>query len=420
MNDNSPKLPWELFLTTNAEENIEKNIELQTTKSLNESLHQHLQGKNTNYVLCMINIDQLSNLNETFGLHGGSAKRDQIVREIAQFCTKNPHKLQGFLCNDIKKSQRVLYCILIKCNDNKKLDISQRYMMKLMKHIKQLTSETVSVGIAKMNHWETYDEWKVRAFNNISLARDGKGISPGFGELYSDIKVEFTQPQDVVSAEDEKTLELKEQASSNKPQRLKLGNRSEFGEKIREIMGGLDKNWIMAIMSVDKLGDLTFAKVEKDITKNTLDIFNAFDDNDNKRYFGYKITEEHVYGMILYDCQELNENVAFVSAHDVLEALRSRINSKCSFSVLIGYDRVVMESDIKSLDPSFTNDVIDRVYVKFLKLKKNASNQVVNFGKEKILIIEKNQLNVAQDEHHVDQKVLCLFLFVFCFVLFVL
>ena len=48
---------------------------LLTTPALNESLHQHLQSKNINYVLCMIDIDELSIISETFGQKGNVSKK---------------------------------------------------------------------------------------------------------------------------------------------------------------------------------------------------------------------------------------------------------------------------------------------------------------------------------------------------------
>ena len=345
-------------------------------------------------------------------------KKNEIASQISEFCDKNPSKLQGFLCDDVKTSKRVLYCILVKFKDGgiSTLNKSKQLMIKLMRNVQALAGEVITVGIAKMNEWETYDEWKLRAFNNIITAREkGQGKQnekkhlTGFGDIYSDVEVEFTKPKDVFSGgADEKAAEIE----INRDEQLKLGIRSEFEARIRDTINKKDKNWVIAIMSVDNLDEiLTFATVEKQITRIVLDIFNAFDNNNNsdKRYFGYKITEEEdVYGMVLYDHYErkLNDNVPIVSAHDVLEALRLRINHKCSFSVSIGYDRIVDQDDL------IGDDLIERVHKHLIQAKKSANNQVVTASVKKVKAVVANVVQQPKIDPMVF--VLCLFVCVVC------
>ena len=211
-----------------------------------------------------------------------------------------------------------------------------------MKQIKSLTHESVSVGIAKMCEWETYNEWKLRAFNNISKVKE-KG--KGYDDYYSDIEIEFTKPETL-------TDEKKEEKVEESPSR-QLGSKEEFDLKLQEIANEEDENWIVSVMDIDDLGQFLFEndnnrlKVKPEIDKLEeimIDLFDALDygqnkNSENKRYFGYNMTDGDEYSMILYDSNNLDDCI--ISGHDILEALRSLIEEKCSCTVSIGCGRIL-------------------------------------------------------------------------------
>ena len=56
---------------------IDDKTQLLTSKSLNKKLFKHLQLSDNNYVLCMIDVDGLKNINEKLGYDGVNAKISQ-------------------------------------------------------------------------------------------------------------------------------------------------------------------------------------------------------------------------------------------------------------------------------------------------------------------------------------------------------
>ena len=60
-------------------------------------------------------------------------------------------------------NQNVIYW-----HSHPKLNKSEKYISKLIDKTKQQTNESVFVGIAKMNNWETFEKWKHRAIKNVN------------------------------------------------------------------------------------------------------------------------------------------------------------------------------------------------------------------------------------------------------------
>ena len=361
---------------------IDENTQLLTSRSLNKSLYKYLQLQDNNYVLCMIDVDGLKNINEKLGYDGANGKISQIGREIYQFCKNNPSRLKGYKCNQVVTGKGDLFGVSIHCK-NGELKRSEKYIQLLMQQIKSLTNETVSVGIAKMNACETYSEWKLRAFKNIQKV---KGKGKGYDDYFSDIDIDLKLEKANVTMD--KKEENDEKKQEEKEEERRLGTKEEFDLKLQEIANSEDENWIIAIMDIDDLGqflfendnDRTKAKPQIDKLETAMiDLFDVLDygkdkNSKDKRYFGYNMTDGDEYAMILYDSKNLDE--CLVDAHDMLEGLRSRIAEKCQFTVSIGYSRIV-DNDL-----GLPGEVFKRVNKHLKQAKKHGKNQI-HFGQVK-------------------------------------
>ena len=143
---------------------------LQLTPSLNYSLQTFLYTIDIYWVLSMIDIHDFDNMKAKYGQKLSRRKIIQIGKVIKKFCENDARKLKGFKCNDMVmidddddngESKRDLFALLTYCHPH--LNKSEKYISKLMKKIEQQTNETINVGIAKMNEWETFKQWKKRA-----------------------------------------------------------------------------------------------------------------------------------------------------------------------------------------------------------------------------------------------------------------
>ena len=154
----------------------------------------------------MIGIDQCDKIKEKLGQYNAQRKIIQIGKVLNNFCENDLRKLKGFRINNIINTSQDnmgmddenfnLFSILMYCYP--KLDLSNKYILKLMKKIKQQTNETVSIGIAKMNEWETFEQWKQRAIENSTKVQNGIAITVienQNGAFYSDIDVNYVNPK---------------------------------------------------------------------------------------------------------------------------------------------------------------------------------------------------------------------------------
>lgn len=153
---------------------ILQDTKLFTSKLLDEELCKYstMQDLRDEYVLCVIAVDELklSDLNYNH-------KINQVAREILKFCQNNSNTLTGYKCNKNKTGKDTsnsddLFGVLVNCGDGK-FKRSEMYVKLLMKQVKNATNENIRVGIAKMNLWETWDKWKLRAFDNLEKVLDG-------------------------------------------------------------------------------------------------------------------------------------------------------------------------------------------------------------------------------------------------------
>ena len=369
---------------------------LQLIPSLNYSLHTFLHLNDSYWVLAMIAIDGLDEMNEKYGKQDAKTRKlHQIGKVVKDFCANDPRKLKGFKCNDLidnktgggddGEPQKDLFAILMYCHP--KLNRSEKYVSKLLKKIKLLTDETVSVGIAKMNQWETFEEWKQRGLKNVKNATNIAATietndTTGDGTFYSDINVKYVNPILIqVDDQDEKTQEDKEQVVN------RMGNKEDFEKKMKEIANKEDYEWIGVIMEIDHFDSFVFNNnnnkqiISKEINKVEQEMFYLFDIygnsvNDkneiNIKYFGYKLNGKgSKYGLILFDSKDTSK--CFIPAHEILETLKEEINVKCQFTVSIGSSRLIED------DFGMTDDWIERIQNNVTRAQSTGGNQAA-FG----------------------------------------
>ena len=345
-----------------------KDTGLKLTKSLNYTLQTFLYLRDDKWVLSMIDINSLASINEKLGYSGANYKIKQIGSIINEFCNKLPFTLKGFKCVDVIKGKGDLFAMLIHC-DKGKFELSTKYILKLTKRVKSLTNETVSVGIAKMNIWETYDEWKQRAIGNLKQGKENGGDG-----IYTDINQVFVNSNLKVQNDNKQNAQQQQISPHLAP---KLGNKSQFDEKLDEIASGDDRDWIIAVMDIDDLGTFLFANDNKreaaeaqvlKIENEILELFDIMGGNYDK-YFGYKLTSGDEFGLVIYDSRKDIEN-CIIPGHDVLEMLLYRIQDNCDVTVSIGYSKLI-DDDLKMSDELF-----ERVNEHLKQAKLNGKNQV--------------------------------------------
>ena len=401
--------------------------QLQSLISLNYSLYTFLHLNDSDWVLAMIDID---GYNEMINKWGQNTMRKviQVGTVIKAFCDNDTNKLKGFRCSNLIANNEDNpdggrhdgFAVLMYCTPN--LDKSEKYVGKLEKKIKQQTNETVTVGIAKMNEWETFEEWKQRGLKNIIIARNsenidinqfsetdekklpngeattttttattstasGRRIETENGTIYSDINVKYVNGK--YGGNNGNEDEKKEDVSGFG---RKLGNKEEFDIKMQEIANNEDYEWVVALMEIDDFTSFVFLNnsnkeiilAEKNkIDKEIFHLFNVYGNGNgngngngtNKNdsiYFGYKWRGNEggdTFGLILYNSKDRNK--CLVSAIDLIESLKDEIRQECSFTVSIGCSKLE-ESDLGIAD-----DWYERIKKHLEKGKKKGGNRVV-------------------------------------------
>ena len=379
---------------------------LKLTPSLNYSLQTFLYLLDHYWVLAIIDVNELSNHIETIGEQHANHKLKQIGTVIKQFCENDARRLKGFKCNDLildndntgeYGDKHELFAVLMYCRPN--LTIAPKYIEKLLKKIQSLTNWTVSAGVAKMNEWETFDEWKKRAYRNLKHGEEKSILETQQTNetFFSDIDVNYVNPNQGDEKEEKHAQQAKEQQGGVVN---KLGNKEEFESKMKEIANNEDYEWIFGLMEIDDFELFIFNNnnnkeiIENEMKKIENEMFHLFDIFGNKKnaikYLGYKLNvHSSKYGLILYDSKDRNK--CFIAAHSITETLSSEIRMKCAFSVSIGSSRLI-EDDLGMID-----DLIERLNNNLKQAKKHGENKVC-------FAIGIDTFNVDDDDENVDIK----------------
>ena len=367
-----------------------KETGLPLTQSLNYSLYTFLHLNDSNWILAMISIDQFDNIKAKLGDSNANRKIIQVGTVIKNFCENDPRKLKGFRININNNNNNTsadnvrditddddnsnLFSILMYCYP--KLDLSNKYILKLMAKIKQQTDQTVSIGIAKMNEWETFEQWKQRAIKNLIKVQNGTAttVIENNGAFCSDIDVKYINPKQYAN---DQVDDKKEQEATKT-----FGTKEEFDGKMKEIANNEDYNWIAAIMEIDNLETFLFNHnrnnsmnsniIATQIEKEMYDLFDIYGNGINKneqKYFGYALKNRNgTFGMILYDSKDIDK--CFLPAHELIETLKEEIAIKFDFTVSIGSSRLIED------DWGMSDDWYERVNNNVKTAAKNGGNQV--------------------------------------------
>ena len=355
----------------------------QFQSSLNYLLHTFLHLCDINWV---IDVAEIEIFDEKYGHQLAKRKILQIATVIKKFCENDPRKLKGFKWND----DGDIFALLMYCHP--KLIKSEKYIIKLIQKIKQQTNELVYVGIAKMNNWETYDEWKQRAMNNLKSVKNTSEtteaeLKTDNNLFLSDIAVQHVNPN-ANNKDDEKQQSYQQQQQTGVVK--KFGTTEEFDAKMQEISNNENYEWIAAIMAIDDFDEFLFANQEsKDVITKEIDklekemyhLFDIYGNNTNKKemkYFGYHLKNRNTnseFGLILYDSKDRNK--CYVPAHEILETLKEEICMKCLFTVSIGCSRLIED------DLGFSDDWYERIRNNLKQAQKAGKNEIC-FGNHKL------------------------------------
>ena len=384
------------LFTPHTKKTICEKTRLQLTTSLNYFLFTLLHLSENDWVLAMIDVDDYENMAKKYGSQRVSNKVNQIGTVVYNFCQNNPNKLKAFRCKDVTVDENEdkydVFAIVMCCisgNSSSNLFLAEKYINKLVAKIKQQTNETVSVGIAKMNDWESFEEWKQRGLKNITIARtialknefntmnDEKDTNGTIvtktqnSNVYSDINVKYVNSKvdDNLHSSDKKE---KEKSGYT------LGNKEEFDTKMQEIANNEDYEWMIALLEIDDFSSFVFLNndnkhfISKEKSKIAMEMYDLFNVYGGSNYFGYKWNGNEggdTYGMILYDSKDANK--CLITAIDLIEALKDEIKQKCPFTVSIGCGK--LEQD----DLGMTDDWYERITKYLHKAKKTGGNLVI-------------------------------------------
>ena len=85
-----------------------------------------------------------------------------------------------------------------------------------------------------MNDWETFEQWKARAFKNLQNAKTVKsGKVNDNGTFFSDVSVEYTNPHRGDEKADEKQQEQHKGDAARVP--MEMGKKEDFDAKMQEL-----------------------------------------------------------------------------------------------------------------------------------------------------------------------------------------
>ena len=174
-------------------DDVDKNTGLFFSSSLNYILHTFLFLDDSQWVLAMIDIDGLKDINDKLGYSGANEKIEQIGTIICKFCNKNKVKLKGYKCNDVVSGKGDLFGVLIKCEI--RMDNSIDF--------------TVSIGCSKLieDDLGMPDDWYQRVNDNLKQAKKNGKNQICFGKGETVVRVDGAGGAVAVAAEDNNVID---------------------------------------------------------------------------------------------------------------------------------------------------------------------------------------------------------------------
>ena len=330
---------------------VDKETGLPFVDALNRELEKCIVSMDSKTVLAVLDINNLANINDKFTYSGADIKIAQIGTIIRKYCEENSYRMKGFKVNEKGKSD--VFAVLIRYKRN--IENCRRFIETLMTQIKDLANETVCVGMAKFNYYETkFEEWKLRAFKCLEYAKDEMRDNSENGKasknnLYFDVNQVFVKKEETKVDADEKEKE-RDEAESEDAIYKELGTKEDFLSKMKEMAVKEDDKWFACIMDLDNFGNLMFennykeeiAKMaKKEVVNEVITLFKVLG-GFNKYYFAYKLTDGDEFGLII--CNR-NDEVLVVNGHELLLHLRNNIEQNCKVTVSIGYAKINLEME---------------------------------------------------------------------------
>ena len=234
---------------------IDESTGLGLNNSLNYSLKTCLLLEDDKWLLGILDIDNLKNINDKIGYKDANIKIITLGRIIKEFCDEKPLKTKGFRYNNIENNKADMFAILIRYS--KKISNIERRLKTLMNKINNILNITISIGLSKMNINDNnsfnFQEWINKSIK-FMLNVQNSGGNDIYSDIYGDISddnndLTITTNTNGNNSESNKDSDLERDEIS-----YKLGNEVLFESKGKEIAMKEDPNWILALIDADNMG----------------------------------------------------------------------------------------------------------------------------------------------------------------------
>ena len=221
--------------------------------------------KDNKWLLGILDIDNLKNINDTIGYNNANKKIITLGRIIKEFCDEKPLKTKGFKFNNKYNNNNNIntissinnkadmFAILLRYS--KKVENVERRLKNLMNEIENILNITISIGLSKMdinNDEFTFNKWINKSLNfMLNVKNNENGGNDIFSDIYNN-NIQFnnnhttitTNNNDKNTENDSKLNELS----------YELGSEESFKLKGKEISRKEDSNWILVLIDADNIG----------------------------------------------------------------------------------------------------------------------------------------------------------------------
>ena len=135
-------------------------INLLTSAELNTKLEILLLQQNILWVLSIINIDDLKQLNDRIGYKHTDDKIQQTAKTIYEFCNQKPSRMISFKHNDNNRGKGNVFAILFNCqkknkrNNKSNSDVyifAKSKMQLIIDDVNKSCSVSISAGLVPIN-----------------------------------------------------------------------------------------------------------------------------------------------------------------------------------------------------------------------------------------------------------------------------
>ena len=352
--------------------------------------------KDKKWVLATLDIDDLREINDNIGYSGANHKIEEIGKIISKFVSQKPFEMKAF--RNVTNGKGDLFAILLYCS--KKIEFSERYMNVLKTKIFNYSNQTVSIGMATVNKYDTFHDWMDRATNCLKkvTSNGGNGVLFDNTPFETEIKKKNTGDETNDKKEDEKTVDEKKTDGDKDGTSVELADKDAFDKKMSEIASKDNDNWIIALLDCDDMGDYGELKGRSEASKQLLAVENEImqicDIMGSNNCLGYKCGVGDEFGLIIFDGNGKNENV--ILGRDIIQTLIDNVRYNCKVTISVGFSRLLVDNGEMAMQ------WYDRTN-HYLKLaKSNGKNQAYWGQDEKIVAISRQETNLITDSKEDD------------------